>query len=669
MTTKQLAIVQGPPGTRKTFTTVSAIYQFVLNTEKAIIVAAQTNNAVDQLVQRYAMLRINRICRLGSRCSKDVEQFRIFVLRETSRHISRPAIQAITRAARVDVNRLRSAFAKTLDQLKRTATAEALYDHGVLTTEQYNSLQNSEWHSDEDDGLQAWLKCETIISTPKSQEGGRTQRYLKHDPDRPQGIFVEIRAADMAFKPSRSIERQLSKVKDLYEIKPRRRHDIYLLMCHQLAQKYASQAAAQFLKYNKCCNALTHQKRIRDGALIKAEGVQVLACTVTGLSKYRTLIKELQPEVMLVDEASEAFESTIAVAALLPSLQQVSLVGDHQQLTPRPATALMKQKPYSLDVSLFERLVGYMDYKILLCQRRMVPNIRDIISEYYPDVRDHLSVSERGETVPGARNLWWFDHQWPETLTPKKSFCNFTEAAMAVRLTKHFIQAGVLAERITILTVYSGQVDAINKVLYSEDPGQARQVAVRTVDGFQGCENDLIILSLVRSDGPGFVADIHRATVALSRARNGMFVLGSLATLVQSNERSRSTWAGVLDRFKRQSAVGTLLSTTAVWADVLEQITQTHEGIKEAQPSVEGRVQAAENETSKSQSLHHAGEGEKTPAIELILSKFDSEYIMKTGYAACVLEPKLAPLVVAPVTKENVVYKGQGEFLIDMGAD
>ncbi|KAK3185552.1 hypothetical protein K4F52_005652 [Lecanicillium sp. MT-2017a] len=583
--------------------------------------------------------------------------------------MSRPAIQAITRSARVDVNRSRSSFAKTLNQSKITVTAEALYDQGVLTTEQYNSLQSTEWDIDEGDGLRAWLNGDTIISTPTSQEGGRTQRYLKPDPYRPQGIFVELPAADIASKPSRSIEHQLSTVKDLYVIQPRRRHDIYLLMCHQLAKKYASQAAGQFLKYNECCNSLTYQKRIRDAALIKMEGVQVLACTVTGLSKYRTLIKELQPEVMLIDEASEAFESTIAVAALLPSLQQVSLVGDHQQLTPSPATELMKQQPYSLDVSLFERLVGYLDYKILLCQRRMVPNIRDIISEYYPDVHDHLSVSKRGEAVPGARNLWWFDHQWPETLTPKKSFCNFTEASMAVRLANHFIQAGVLAERITILTVYSGQVDAINKVIHSEDHGQARQVAVRTVDGFQGCENNLIILSLVRSHRPGFVADIHRATVALSRARDAMFVFGRVATLVQRNETGRSTWAGVLDRFKRQSAVGTRLSTTAEWADVLEQIKQTPEAIKEAQPSVEGRVPAAENQTSSTQSLDHAGEGEKLSAIELILSKFDSEYIMKTGYAACVLEPKLALLVLAPVATESGVYKGQGEFLIDMGAD
>lgn len=66
--------------------------------------------------------------------------------------------------------------------------------------------------------------------------------------------------------------------------------------------------------------------------------------------------------------------------------------------------------------------------------------------------------------------------------------------------------------------------------LYKE--GLMSRVEVDTIDAFQGKENDVMIISLVRSEGLGFLMDIRRANVAISRAQYGQFIFGNSNALI-----------------------------------------------------------------------------------------------------------------------------------------
>lgn len=101
----------------------------------------------------------------------------------------------------------------------------------------------------------------------------------------------------------------------------------------------------------------------------------------------------------------------------------------------------------------------------------------------------------------------------------------------------YLLQQGYNPDSITVLSLYAGQLLTIkNKILklYPERGAIIRRIKIRTVDNYQGEENDIIILSLVRSnhnDQIGFLKASNRVCVALSRARHGMFIFGNAECL------------------------------------------------------------------------------------------------------------------------------------------
>ena len=124
---------------------------------------------------------------------------------------------------------------------------------------------------------------------------------------------------------------------------------------------------------------------------------------------------------------------------------------------------------------------------------------------------------------------------------------NPSEAAWVVKILSDFVEAGSLEiQDIGIVTPYAGQVRAIRDMI----PESMQSVEVRTVDGYQGREKDLIIFSCVRSnkDGNvGFLSDRRRLNVALTRARRGLVVLGNPETL-----RHDQNWRSWLEYVRRR---------------------------------------------------------------------------------------------------------------------
>lgn len=157
----------------------------------------------------------------------------------------------------------------------------------------------------------------------------------------------------------------------------------------------------------------------------------------------------------------------------------------------------------------------------------MAPQIRSLVDPIYrnPPLMDHPHV-HRYPSIPGMQqNLFFLIHNEPEShVSESASKYNDHEAQMATSLASYLIMQGIPPDAITILTMYSGQRRKLKECLRKERRigEDITFVKVSSVDGFQGEESDVIILSLVRSNSMGaigFLKVANRVCVALSRAK------------------------------------------------------------------------------------------------------------------------------------------------------
>ena len=122
-------------------------------------------------------------------------------------------------------------------------------------------------------------------------------------------------------------------------------------------------------------------------------------------------------------------------------------------------------------------------------------------------------------------------------------------------MARYFLKQGYPGEKITILTTYSGQLFAFKKLMQSKDfPG----VKVTTVDNYQGEENDIILLSLVRSNHEGsigFLKTDNRVCVALSRARHALIAIGNFVQLAEHSP----LWRNIVEYLHKGKMINTSL--------------------------------------------------------------------------------------------------------------
>ena len=128
------------------------------------------------------------------------------------------------------------------------------------------------------------------------------------------------------------------------------------------------------------------------------------------------------------------------------------------------------------------------------------------------------------------------DHREQED---ENSFYNLHEVFMALLLALYLVrEEDVSPHCITILTTYNAQLNQLENERAQGDWSWLEEVRMAVVDSFQGEENDVIILSLVRNNtrnAVGFLRTNNRICVALSRARNGLYILGNMTMLAKAN--------------------------------------------------------------------------------------------------------------------------------------
>lgn len=340
------------------------------------------------------------------------------------------------------------------------------------------------------------------------------------------------------------------------KLRPRQKWHLYRLWRSRYCLSLQSTLTDLKLKYEEVCNQVERMELDSDRQVFTAH--HVVAMTTTAASRYGEVLSKLKPKIVIVEEAAEVLESHV-IAALSDSCQHLILIGDHKQLRPKVNT-LESARDNKLDRSLFERLiVNKFRYITLGLQHRMRPQIAKLLRQkvLYPELEDHESVMCYADVKGVASNLFFLDHKHHESQRENTSFSNDFEARFADRLCKHFLMQGYDPKDITILTLYSGQQSLLaTQRTISGECSKGLRVAV--VDNYQGEENEIIILSLVRSNEEqkiGFASNNNRICVALSRARVGLYVLGNLSQFKAAN----NLWAHIIKEAEKENQVGTAL--------------------------------------------------------------------------------------------------------------
>ena len=283
--------------------------------------------------------------------------------------------------------------------------------------------------------------------------------------------------------------------------------------------------------------------------------------TITGASLYNSLLKELKPEIVIVEEAAEVLEPQL-LAALGSWTKYMILVGDHQQLRPKVETYHL-QKNYHFDVSMMERLINNnLPYTTLKLQNRQRDEFADLLLDIYSDLQtNHERIRNNLPASCLEKSMFFWDIKGIEIKS--RSVYNKEEADAAVRLGLFLVQQGYSAEKITILGTYNGQTSLMKKVLQDKSKSllrlgsNASNIKITTVDMYQGDENDFVIVSLVRSNAEGnigFLKELNRRCVAQSRAKCGLYFIGNLDSFYSS-----PTWRPMIEKMEAAGCVGQLI--------------------------------------------------------------------------------------------------------------
>eukprot|EP01059_Diplonema_ambulator_P034561 TRINITY_DN7804_c1_g1_i4.p1 TRINITY_DN7804_c1_g1~~TRINITY_DN7804_c1_g1_i4.p1 ORF type:complete len:1145 (+),score=261.94 TRINITY_DN7804_c1_g1_i4:811-4245(+) len=280
-------------------------------------------------------------------------------------------------------------------------------------------------------------------------------------------------------------------------------------------------------------------------ALKKAD---IIGLTTTGAAMNQSILRAVKPSVLMVEEAAEILEGQI-LSCFVDTVKQIILIGDHKQLM--PGTECQEYTVYNkFDTSLFQRLIENCKVPCVMLteQRRMKPAIADIVRPIYKTLTDFHTLATRtmhfgGKEVLGMPHLppvtFWTHTVMEQQADVGLSIMNVQEAKMVAFLCKYLVGSkGLRPSQLTVLTPYLGQTRVLTSKLRSEG---IENVKVLTVDRFQGDENDIIIVSLTRTQNlTSFMRLENRMCVACSRARFGFFMIGSSKLLEKSPHWKRT---------------------------------------------------------------------------------------------------------------------------------
>lgn len=279
---------------------------------------------------------------------------------------------------------------------------------------------------------------------------------------------------------------------------------------------------------------------------------RVIACTLTGSAHH--LLTGRRFGTLFIDEAAQALEASCWIA--IQKADRVILAGDHRQLPPTVKSPAALSG--GLDKTLMQTICENKPrcVSMLTVQYRMADDIMQFPNQEFYDglLQSDPGVKYRGildwdtavewvEAGGEERPPFRFPFEEGETLAPDGlSRINPVEAELALQTLHDYIERigkdRILYERldIGIISPYKGQVHLLRKMLRKDSYWKPLRhlISINTVDGFQGQERDIILISMVRQNEQGqvgFLADLRRMNVAITRARMKLIIIGHSPTL------------------------------------------------------------------------------------------------------------------------------------------
>ncbi|KAH6893145.1 hypothetical protein B0T10DRAFT_436979, partial [Thelonectria olida] len=549
--TREYALIQGPPGTGKSYLGVQLVRVLLAIKARAklgpILVICYTNHALDQFLKHLLDVGIKKIIRIGGR--SQATELEGKNLRVVSKGISKTRVESQT--------------------LGRT----------------YNELEQC---------------METAVSTMKPLHQSR------------KGLTWTALQSFLSRKRP-SIHRQLMpidsdgfKTKDVHGLSMTDR----LVLAKSWLKQWREEESASLFEaidqaehHRESINSV--HEEINRRALLQAD---VVGITTTSLARNIETLRRIGAKVIICEEAAEVMEAHVT-SALMPGVEHFIQIGDHRQLRPQIQNYSLSLETASgmawqLDRSQFERRalgepgLGPAPVAQLDVQRRMRPEISQLIRSVYPNLKDHETVMNLPGVVGMRDKLFWLDHRCDEDTkndgTRVKSHSNQWEVDMATALVRHLVRQGEYSSTdIALLTPYTGQLLKLKAALskdfeiclserdletlaaegFENSPEEGARgeshrpiekkkllqtLRLATVDNFQGEEAKVIVVSLVRSNSMhkvGFLRTTNRINVLLSRAQHGMYLIGNSETYLHV-----PMWTDVHGQLSLGNAVGTEFS-------------------------------------------------------------------------------------------------------------
>ncbi|CDK25046.1 unnamed protein product [Kuraishia capsulata CBS 1993] len=303
--------------------------------------------------------------------------------------------------------------------------------------------------------------------------------------------------------------------------------------------------------------------RIRSKSAISdvIKNCEIVICTLHGSSSRELfdIVKNGELfDTLIIDEVSQSLEPQCWIPLMTHlGLERLIIAGDDKQLSPMVNSKDHKVSKV-LTHTLFDRLVklhGGKFLKFLNVQYRM----NDLIlqfpnSELYDgqivsaeSVKDQtcLDLKDVKENDDTTAVYIWYDTQGGlyQEYGEEDEYSKFNEneCTLVLNHVESLIKSGVQESAIGIIAPYSAQISKLKGILLDDYPG----LEISTVDGFQGREKEIIVLSLVRSNDNnevGFLADFKRLNVSITRCKKQLCVVGDMECLSNSKNKFLKDW-------------------------------------------------------------------------------------------------------------------------------
>jgi len=309
--------------------------------------------------------------------------------------------------------------------------------------------------------------------------------------------------------------------------------------------KKAEQKEFAFTKQIKKLRETIHLEIIRTA--------RIVFCTNTNAA--RPDVQHRLYDLVVIDEATQATEPSCLIPICCG--KKVVLAGDHKQL---PPTVLLPDSDEKMDetkelrTSLFEKLIS--QYKGISYRLKKQYRMNDILLSF-PNRESYDEELESGEGNKDARLDLFFDSPLVFIDCEKKegsvkdtvktveaerySKYNDGEVDVVREIVSSFRRLGIRGNNLTVVTPYNAQkkrlIGAMKEL--NEKIGREYRILAKTIDGCQGQENEIIVLSLVRSNEKsniGFLRDERRFNVSITRAKRKLIAVGNARTLIHSKK-------------------------------------------------------------------------------------------------------------------------------------